>query len=101
MYRMSEEDDPDLPYHSKATTKSGNRTSKKRTARVETLKAELRANLAEPLLARGISTRYPTSGSKVIVNDLLQSRGKLSLMRAIGWSMLINRPCKSTRGEDE
>lgn len=81
---MSEEDDPDLPYHTKAITKAGNRTSKKRTQRVETLKAELKANLAEPLLARGISTRYPTSGSKVIVDDLLQARGKHCIFSIAG-----------------
>ncbi|KAF7318870.1 hypothetical protein HMN09_00222500 [Mycena chlorophos] len=35
------------------------------------LKAELRRMLAKPLLARGVSTRYITSGSQPIVDDLL------------------------------
>ena len=40
------------------------------------LKAELKALLAEPLMARGVSARYPTSGSKVIVDDLLKNTGE-------------------------
>ncbi|TRM63614.1 P-loop containing nucleoside triphosphate hydrolase protein [Schizophyllum amplum] len=35
------------------------------------LKAQLRVLLAQPLVARGVSTRYITSGSRPIVDDLL------------------------------
>lgn len=46
------------------------------SANVANLKAELRERLAEPLMARGVSARYPTSGSKVIIDDLLAEKGK-------------------------
>ena len=35
------------------------------------MKAELKHLLSQPLIARGISTRYLTSGSRPIVDDLL------------------------------
>jgi len=46
---------------------------KGKTGKVENLKAELREMLAEPLIARGVSARYPTSGSKIIIDDLIMS----------------------------
>lgn len=70
--RLSEEDgDPDAPFAQKKKRK-GNRTRRS----VPELKAELKALLAEPLMARGVSARYPTSGSKVIVDDLLKNTGE-------------------------
>lgn len=54
----------------------GGSAKPKSEAAVAALRAELKHLLAEPLIARGISTRYPTSGSKVIVDDLLSSRGQ-------------------------
>ncbi|CAK9785334.1 DEAD-domain-containing protein, partial [Cutaneotrichosporon oleaginosum] len=54
------EDDPDRPFsHAKAS-------------KVDKLKAELAELLAQPLVARGVSARYPTSGSRVIVDDVLR-----------------------------
>lgn len=44
------------------------------------LKAQLKGLLAEPLLARGVSARYPTSGSKVIVDDLIAASGMSFLL---------------------
>ena len=35
------------------------------------MKAELKHLLSQPLIAQGISTRYITSGSRLIVDDLL------------------------------
>ena len=35
------------------------------------MKAELKQLLSQPLIARGTSTRYITSGSRLIVDDLL------------------------------
>lgn len=35
------------------------------------LKAELKRLLSQPLIARGVSTRYITSGSRPIVDDLI------------------------------
>jgi ATP-dependent RNA helicase DDX24/MAK5 len=35
------------------------------------MKAELKDLLAQPLIARGISTRYITSGSTAVVDDII------------------------------
>jgi len=40
-------------------------------------RAELKALLAQPLVARGISVRYLTSGSKSIADDLINSSSEL------------------------
>ena len=70
--RLSDPEDTDLPFHTKG------RPSSRRTVKAEGLKAELRALLKEPLVARGVSAKYPTSGSKVIIDDLLASAGMSS-----------------------
>ncbi|KAI0346466.1 DEAD-domain-containing protein [Trametopsis cervina] len=41
-------------------------------AKTSGLKAELKELLAQPLIARGISTRYITSGSRSIVDDVIE-----------------------------
>ena len=41
------------------------------------MKAELRRMTSKPLVARGISIRYITSGSRPIVDDLLAGESKL------------------------
>ncbi|KAI0066909.1 DEAD-domain-containing protein [Artomyces pyxidatus] len=48
-----------------------NRAIKARNAKSAVLKAELKALLQQPLVARGVSTRYITSGSRPIVDDIL------------------------------
>ena len=40
-------------------------------AKVAALKAQLKAMLAQPLVARGVSTRYITSGVRSIADDLI------------------------------
>lgn len=40
-------------------------------AKTAALKAELKELLAQPLIARGVSTRYITSGSRPIVDDVM------------------------------
>ena len=40
-------------------------------AKMATLKAELKALLAQPLVARGVSTRYITSGVRSIADDFV------------------------------
>ncbi|OWZ74759.1 ATP-dependent RNA helicase MAK5 [Cryptococcus neoformans Bt85] len=72
-----EEDDPDAPYY-----KPKKQDRSKGKASVENLKSELRALLQEKLVARGVSIRYPTSGSKVIVDDLIKSTGHRTLLGA-------------------
>ncbi|KAI0701340.1 P-loop containing nucleoside triphosphate hydrolase protein [Cytidiella melzeri] len=45
---------------------------KNASAKTAGLKAELKRLLAQPLVARGISTRYITSGSRNIVDDVME-----------------------------
>ncbi|CAD6585850.1 MAG: ATP-dependent RNA helicase [Tremellales sp. Tagirdzhanova-0007] len=53
-----------------------------RADKVDSLKMELREKLLEPLMARGVSARYPTSGSKVIIDDLIRSTGHPTMLGA-------------------
>jgi ATP-dependent RNA helicase DDX24/MAK5 len=75
--RLSDSDDPDAPTHhrKKARPLNGKMLTSEKSAKVQSLKNELRSLLSQPLMARGVSARYPTSGSKVIVDDLLSSKG--------------------------
>jgi len=43
-------------------------------------RAELKALLAQPLVARGISVRYLTSGSKSIADDLINSSNHQNML---------------------
>ncbi|EPQ52206.1 DEAD-domain-containing protein [Gloeophyllum trabeum ATCC 11539] len=52
---------------------AGKSKKRKDSAKVGVLKAELKHLLAQPLLAKGISARYITSGSRPIVDDMLAS----------------------------
>ncbi|KAF8635393.1 hypothetical protein AX15_000394 [Amanita polypyramis BW_CC] len=51
--------------------KSSRKKQKVQDGKTAVLKAQLKQMLSQPLLARGISTKYITSGSKPIVDDLL------------------------------
>ncbi|KAF8186951.1 P-loop containing nucleoside triphosphate hydrolase protein [Mycena galopus ATCC 62051] len=51
--------------------KPANQKRKAKDLKNAGLKAELKRLLAQPLVARGVSTRYITSGSRPIVDDLL------------------------------
>lgn len=57
----------------------------KKTAHAKTagLKAELKHLLAQPLIARGISTRYITSGSRPIVDDMITGDCSSSSLSAV------------------
>ncbi|CAE6388803.1 unnamed protein product [Rhizoctonia solani] len=48
--------------------------AKKNSAKVQKLKLELKESLSEPLVARGISRRYITSGSRSVADDLVNAR---------------------------
>ncbi|ORX35309.1 P-loop containing nucleoside triphosphate hydrolase protein [Kockovaella imperatae] len=84
---LSEQDDPDLPFHRMKKSKATHKGSKRD---VGSLKAELKHLLSQPLIARGVSARYPTSGSKVIVDDLIKSTGHTMMLGA-----------KTTKAHDE
>ncbi len=49
---------------------------KARAAKTAGLKAQLKEMLAQPLVARGVSTRYITSGVHSIADDLLAGECK-------------------------
>lgn len=49
----------------------GKRLIKAHEAKLGQLKAELKGLLKQPLIARGVSTRYVTSGSNPIAHDML------------------------------
>lgn len=51
--------------------KISNQKRKAKNSAMASMKAELKHLLSQPLIARGISTRYITSGSRLIVDDLL------------------------------
>jgi ATP-dependent RNA helicase DDX24/MAK5 len=74
-----DEHDPDLPYARKqGTAASHGRHAKK----VPALKHKLAELLAQPLLARGVSARYPTSGSRVIVHDMVAGTAHMNMLGA-------------------
>ncbi|EKM58046.1 uncharacterized protein PHACADRAFT_182435 [Phanerochaete carnosa HHB-10118-sp] len=50
------------------------RQRKTANAKTAALKAELKELLAQPLVARGVSTRYITSGSRSIVDDMIKGK---------------------------
>ena len=65
--------DPDLTSISDSDDEHKISTQKRKAKdrQMTSMKAELRELLSQPLIARGISTRYITSGSRPIVDDLL------------------------------
>jgi ATP-dependent RNA helicase DDX24/MAK5 len=56
------------------------------------LKAELRGLLKQPLVARGVSTRYITSGSHPIAHDMLAGECR--------WFHIPTAPCLSDSQTD-
>ncbi|KAI4516984.1 DEAD-domain-containing protein [Schizophyllum commune Loenen D] len=56
------------------------RQKKAANTKTAALKAQLRELLAQPLVARGVSTKYITSGSRPIVDDLLAGESNESLI---------------------
>lgn len=50
----------------------GNNSKAKNDAKIKALKRQLSDFLSQPLIARGISAKFITSGSRQIVNDLLR-----------------------------
>ncbi|KAG8687963.1 ATP-dependent RNA helicase [Ceratobasidium sp. 395] len=56
------------------------RHAKKNSAKVHQLKQELKSLLAEPLVARGISRKYITSGSRAVVDDLVSAQNHKDML---------------------
>jgi len=63
--------DSDFISDSEDEGKLSNQKRLAKTNAMASMKAELKHLLSQPLIARGISTRYITSGSRLIVDDLL------------------------------
>jgi ATP-dependent RNA helicase DDX24/MAK5 len=53
------------------------------------LRHELDELLRQPLMARGVSAKYPTSGSRVVIDDLLADKSE-SIRRGLRRHSLIN-----------
>ena len=70
---VNSDDDVDAPIPSKHQRKNAN-------AKTAGLKAELKHLLAQPLIARGVSTRYITSGSRPIVDDMIKGECAYSFL---------------------
>lgn len=65
---------PFVPSFDAAGNPSSNPSShrlKTQNAKLGAMKEELKRLLAQPLVARGVSTRYITSGSRPIVDDIV------------------------------
>lgn len=58
--------------------KVSNQKRKAKNSAMASMKAELKYLLSQPLIVRGISTRYITSGSRSIVDDLLAGNREYS-----------------------
>ncbi|KAG6868135.1 hypothetical protein C0993_007258 [Termitomyces sp. T159_Od127] len=80
--------------------KPSNKKRKAKDAKNAALKAELKYLLSQPLIARGISTKYITSGSRPIVDDLIVGANHekmLGLKKEDAGSSLIARKKKKKR----
>jgi len=64
------------------------RKDKAQAAKTAAMKSELKKLLAQPLIARGVSTRYITSGSRPIVDDIIAGDGEP--LSCISQIMLLN-----------
>ncbi|KIP12099.1 hypothetical protein PHLGIDRAFT_62387, partial [Phlebiopsis gigantea 11061_1 CR5-6] len=94
---MVSSDDDDA----KAPSKHRRKASNVKTA---ALKAELKGLLAQPLIARGVSTRYITSGSRPIVDDVMTGdhhEKMLGLKKTqAGQDVLPAKPRKAVKKEE-
>ncbi|OBZ67324.1 ATP-dependent RNA helicase MAK5 [Grifola frondosa] len=89
------EDEEDVP---------SKRKRKDADAKTGALKAELKQLLAQPLVARGVSTRYITSGTTSIVDDILageHNEAMVGLKRAEAGSDLVAVKKRKPNVKDE
>ncbi|KIJ61810.1 hypothetical protein HYDPIDRAFT_115264 [Hydnomerulius pinastri MD-312] len=71
---MEIELDSDVMSASDGENKPSKYQKKQFDAKTASLKAELKGMLSRPLLARGVSTRYITSGSRPIADDIIAGK---------------------------
>ncbi|KAL0960116.1 hypothetical protein HGRIS_011758 [Hohenbuehelia grisea] len=97
---MELELDSDFMSDSDGELKPSKQIRKAQAAKNAALKTELKQLLAEPLVVRGFSTRYITSGSNPIVDDLLAGESNeaiLGLKKADAGNDLVPRKQKKTK----
>lgn len=68
---MEIELDSDILSESADESNSSKHRKKRADAKIAVLKAKLRELMSQPLLSRGVSTRYITSGSRPIADDII------------------------------
>ncbi len=68
-------DDDELPRKPKKLTGPSD-------AKVASLRNELEALLGQQLMARGVSAKYPTSGSRVVIDDLIANSSESRCVHA-------------------
>jgi ATP-dependent RNA helicase DDX24/MAK5 len=80
---------------------------KKTDAKIAVLKTKLKELVSQPLLSRGVSTRYITSGSRPIADDIISGDGRslglklssLFLLRCVVHETMLGLK-KSEAGDD-
>ena len=65
----------------------------KQDAKLASMKAELKQMLSQPLLARGTSVRYITSGSNPLAEELLKQRSWTTTTKGEHVVMVFPGPC--------
>lgn len=70
----------DILFNRSDGSETGGKSSKKRSSegKLAALKAELNDALSKPLVARGVSLMYITSGTRAIADDLIAGNSKCS-----------------------
>lgn len=69
------------PSESEDESHPSKQRKKKNDAKIAVLKAQLKELMSQPLLSRGVSARYITSGSRPIADDIISGNGRSSGMR--------------------
>ncbi|KAF8553319.1 P-loop containing nucleoside triphosphate hydrolase protein [Imleria badia] len=90
---MEIELDSDIVSASEDEGRSTKQKRKRTNAQTAALKAELKDMLSRPLIARGVSTRYITSGSRPIADDIIAGKvhdSMLGLTRTDAGSDLVS-----------
>jgi len=71
------------PSESEDESRPSTRRKKENDTKIAVLKAQLKELMSKPLLGRGVSTRYITSGSRPIADDIISGEGKSSNMQVL------------------
>ena len=86
-------DESDLDDGEGPTRSTKHQGSAKFDPKIAKAKAELNALLKQPIMVRGISHRYITSGSRRVVDDIIAGNREASSCSLACLSTLADRPC--------